>query len=92
LDAFCIRFETMATLTIKNMPDELYAALTHMAKKNRRSINSEAIVRLERAMEVPTPETDALIENIRKNREEMLAKGVWLTDEILERAKNEGRA
>ena len=34
----------MATLTIKNLPDEIYAALSKRAKQNRRSINSEAIV------------------------------------------------
>lgn len=81
----------MATLTIKNLPDEIYAALTKMAKNNRRSINGEAIVRLERGLETVEPDLDATLAQIRKNRETMKEKGAWLTDEILDFAKNEGR-
>lgn len=81
----------MATLTIKNLPDELYAALTKTAKKNRRSINGEAIVQLERALENEKPDMEDTLERIRKGREEMAEKGVWLTDDFLYRAKNEGR-
>lgn len=81
----------MATLTIKNFPDELYAALTRTAKKHRRSINSEAIVRLEKALEENGPDLESTLENIRANRTKMQEKGVWLTDDILDLAKNEGR-
>ena len=81
----------MATLTIKNVPEELYATLSRTAKKNRRSINGEAIVRLERGLEDVEHDLEATIESIRKNREAMATKGVWLTDEIIDRAKNEGR-
>ena len=49
----------MATLTIKNLPDEIYAALTKTAKLNRRSINSEAIVRLEQLYPFPQQAFDA---------------------------------
>jgi plasmid stability protein len=34
-------------LTLKNVPDEVYERLKQSAAANRRSINSEAIVRLE---------------------------------------------
>mgnify|MGYP003428594849 FL=1 len=81
----------MATLTLKNVPDEMYAALTKVAKRNRRSINGEAIVRLERSLENTDPELETTLERIRKNREEMRRRGVWLTDEFLDYAKNEGR-
>ena len=81
----------MATLTIKNLPDELYAALTRTAKRNRRSINGEAIVRLEQGLQNVEPDHEATISRIRRNREIMREKGVWLTDEILDLAKNEGR-
>lgn len=81
----------MATLTLKNVPDEVYTALTKVAKRNRRSINGEAIVRLERSLENAEPDMQATLERIRKNREEMRKKGVWLTDEFLDYAKNEGR-
>ena len=35
------------TLTLKNIPDEVYDRLKHSAEMNRRSMNSEAIVCLE---------------------------------------------
>ena len=35
------------TLTLKNIPDELYERLKSSAETNRRSLNSEAIVCLE---------------------------------------------
>lgn len=35
------------TLTLKNIPDELYQSLKASAEANRRSLNSEAIVCLE---------------------------------------------
>ncbi len=35
------------TLTLKNIPDEVYERLRHCAQTNRRSMNSEAIVCLE---------------------------------------------
>jgi len=40
----------MATLTIKNLPDALYEKLKERAAGNRRSINSEAILAVERAV------------------------------------------
>ena len=38
------------TLTLKNIPDTVYERLKHSAEVNRRSLNSEAIVRLEAAL------------------------------------------
>lgn len=38
------------TLTLKNIPDEVYERLKRSAQTNRRSMNSEAIVRLEEAL------------------------------------------
>lgn len=38
------------TLTLKNIPDEVYERLKHSAEMNRRSMNSEAIVCLEAAL------------------------------------------
>lgn len=81
----------MATLTIKNLPDELYAALGRVASKNRRSLNSEAIFRLENSLPFEWQNGDERLERIRLNREEMARRGVYLTDEILEEAKKERR-
>ncbi len=41
------------TLTLKNIPDDVYDRLKHSAEINRRSMNSEAIVCLEAAL-LPT--------------------------------------
>ena len=38
------------TLTLKNIPNEIYARLKESAEKHRRSLNSEAIVCLEAAL------------------------------------------
>ncbi len=86
-----MRYETMATLTIKNLPDDIYAALTLTAKKNRRSINNEAIVQLERSLDQDPGNTDAVLQRVRGTRERMATDGVWLTDKLLEVAKKEGR-
>jgi antitoxin FitA len=43
----------MATLTLKNIPDELHALLKESAERNRRSLNSEILVRLESAFAAP---------------------------------------
>jgi len=40
------------TLTLKNIPDEVYARLKRSAEAHRRSMNSEAIVCLETALSV----------------------------------------
>lgn len=78
-------------MTIKNLPDEIYATLTRTAKRNRRSINSEAIVRLEQGLQAVEPDLEMTLARIRRNREVMKERGVWLTDEMLDLAKNEGR-
>ena len=81
----------MATLTIKNLHDEIYATLSATAKENRRSINSEAIVRLEKGLKEAKPDLDSTIDRIRRTRMELAKNDVWLTEDILEIAKNEGR-
>lgn len=51
----------MLTLTLKNIPQDLHAMLKESAEKNRRSLNSEILLRLENDFTVPTvdPETYA---------------------------------
>ncbi|MSP93226.1 MAG: hypothetical protein EXR79_15760 [Myxococcales bacterium] len=39
----------MAVLTIRDVPDDLYAILKQLAARNRRSLQQEAIVQLEQA-------------------------------------------
>lgn len=40
----------MPTITVKNIPSELYEQLKQSAKANRRSINSEIIICIERTV------------------------------------------
>lgn len=44
----------MLTLTLKNIPARLHARLKESATKNRRSLNSEILTRLERDIAAPT--------------------------------------
>jgi len=43
----------MLTLTLKNIPAHLHAKLKERAEKNRRSLNSEILTRLEQDVSVP---------------------------------------
>ena len=43
----------MLTLTLKNIPTHLHARLKESAVKNRRSLNSEILTRLERDIVAP---------------------------------------
>lgn len=45
----------MATITLKNVPDDLYDQLKRSADRHRRSINREAILCLEQALQSGTP-------------------------------------
>lgn len=79
----------MPTLTLKGLPEELHERLKEQAERHRRSMNSEAIMILERAL-MPT----------RQSAEEAIAKAEALNRRIgktfdatlIEEGKREGRA
>ena len=50
----------MLNLTLKNIPRELHARLKASAEKNRRSLNSEILVRLESDFAAPVVDAGAL--------------------------------
>ena len=81
--------EAMATLTIKNVPDTLYAALKATAAANRRSINAEAIRSLETVLVGRRP----TLEEIDKWRQEIARHhpDLHLTPEMIEDAIQDGR-
>lgn len=79
----------MATLTIKSLPDRLYQLLKAQAARERRSINSQVIICLERALMTRRRDPAALLERIDKLRSRL--KVPPLTDEFLREAKNWGR-
>jgi plasmid stability protein len=80
---------TMATLTIKNIPDVLHQRLKERAKQHRRSINSEVIVCLEQVLGSAPIDRTALLASIRAHRKSI--PEAFVTDEYLRAAKNEGR-
>ena len=81
----------MATLTIKNLPDPLYAQLKARAAEHRRSINSEAILAVERAVTQPEiVDPTAMLAALRRSRARL--KGIYLTDKELRSARGAGRA
>lgn len=86
----------MPTLTLKNVPETLYRRLKERAERNHRSLNREAIRCLEEAAGESAPasgrlDPQAFLEEVRRSREAMAARGVWLTDDTLREAIEEGR-
>ncbi|HET7596183.1 MAG TPA: Arc family DNA-binding protein [Burkholderiales bacterium] len=49
----------MLNLTLKNIPRELHARLRESAEKNRRSLNSEILARLEAEFAAPVVDAEA---------------------------------
>jgi plasmid stability protein len=81
----------LATLTIKNLPDPLYAQLKARAAEHRRSINSEAILAVERALtDTSTSDPATLLAALRRGRSRL--KGIHLTDKDLRGARGTGRS
>ena len=79
----------MANLTIKNLPSEIYDQLKLNATQHRRSLNSEVIVCLERALRDTQIDAEAFLAKARGFRRK--TSRFLLTDQILAKAKNEGR-
>jgi antitoxin FitA len=80
----------MQTITVKNIPPDLYKKLKQIAKENRRSINSEIIMCIERAICSQRVETTSFLKRI-----EQLQKGLDLpsiAESGLEKARDEGRS
>ena len=80
----------MATLTLKNVPAELVERLKQEARGNRRSLNQETLLRLERSLAARRPEVEKTIASLRRLHRKM-ARLPPIDDELIERAKNEGR-
>ncbi len=78
----------MTSLTIKNIPDNLYKKIKQQAKKNRRSINNEVIYMIERSIDQPPVDKAEFLADVRALRKQL---NVYLTDETVDRAINEGR-
>ena len=79
----------MATITVKKFPDELYERLKQSAGANHRSINSEVIVCVERALGARREDVEATLARARETRK--LFRGPPITDEELNEMKRWGR-
>lgn len=79
----------MATITVKNIPDELYARLKVAARRNRRSINNEIISRIERSLMPQRATAEALLARIRRFHEGL--PGPPLTARQIREARDQGR-
>ena len=78
-----------ATITLKNIPDALYARLKAAAVEHRRSVNSEAIVCFETALSAQPLPAESRLRRIREMRAS-LDKGSFL-DADTETLKRQGR-
>jgi hypothetical protein len=79
----------MPTITVKNIPEDLYERLKESARANRRSINSEIIVCIERVISTHKIDVETEIARARELRE--LTSDYVLTDDDLKRFKSKGR-
>lgn len=79
----------MSTFTVKNIPPKLYEKLKKSAKLNRRSINSEIIVCIEKSVQTQALDTDKILEKARKLRS--LTQAMPITDDELNHAIEDGR-
>jgi len=79
----------MPTLTVKNIPDELYTQLKRNAEINRRSINSEIIVCIERAVRSTPVNPEVTLARARQLREKTSLRPI--TDHEFTLAKTKGR-
>lgn len=75
-------------ITIKGIPDDVYERIKKKAELNHRSINSEVIVNLKKAVHNTPVDSHQIIEQAKKLREK--AKGSLSMEEI-NQAIEEGR-
>jgi plasmid stability protein len=80
----------MATLTLKNVPEELVEQLKDEAKQNRRSLNQEALSRLESSVALRKRSAEETIGALRRLHEK-LSYMRPLTAAFVDRAKRQGR-
>lgn len=79
----------MPSLTIKNIPDELYHELKHVAEQHHRSINSEVIMCLKRSLFPKRISPEDRLSGIRTLRSQISPNTI--TVEEIEQTINEGR-
>jgi plasmid stability protein len=79
----------MPTITVKNIPPDLYERLKELAEANHRSMNSEIIACIEQSVSSRRLDPDTLLANARKLREK--TSHYTISDEEFNQAKTAGR-
>lgn len=79
----------MATVTIKNIPDDVYEKFREIAKSNQRSVNSEIIWLITREVELGSLPVDEVLSEAAVLRE--LTAHYRIDNETLTAWKQEGR-
>lgn len=79
----------MASLTVKNIPDDLYGKLKQRAKANQRSVNKEIIMCIQEAVESRRIDPDEFLARIEALHSRISAPP--LTDKLLRQSRTEGR-
>jgi hypothetical protein len=79
----------VTTFTVKNIPPDLYERLKKSAELNRRSINSEIIICIEKSVQSQALDTNKILAKARKLRS--LTQAVPTTDDELIKAIEDGR-
>jgi len=78
----------MLNLTLKNIPKDLHAQLKESAERNRRSLNSEILARLESDFSAPVVDREAHARVLR----ELVARLPRVDHGKVTRYKRQGRA
>ncbi len=80
----------MPSITLKNIPDNIYLALKQRAELHHRSLNGEVIHCLEEVVMPKRISREQIMENLRAMREE-IGPGAALSPEEIKAAIEEGR-
>lgn len=79
----------MATITVKNIPEDLYEQLKQSAEAHRRSINSEIIICIEQTVRSSTINPKISLERARNLRGKTISHPI--SDLEFNQAKADGR-
>jgi antitoxin FitA len=83
----------MASITLSNVPEDLYRRLAERAESHRRTVEDEVLQCLDAVVPRGGPrrsaDVDATLEELRRFRESL--GPIFLTEDDLQRAKREGR-
>lgn len=79
---------SMITITLKQVPESIHAALKERAVKHGRSLNKEALACLEAAVRPRRVDVEILLSEIRHHRAQLPGQ---LDDDLLAQARHIGR-